>query len=256
MSKVLVTGGNGQMGQTLKSIVSEFPAFQFVFLSSQELDVTRAESCHRAFVKYNPDYCFNFAAYTNVEKAEEEEENVFEVNAEGCRNLSKSCLEFGVVLVHLSTDFVFDGEKESPYLVTDQPNPINVYGASKLQGEVYIQELLTRYFIVRTSWIYSEYGNNFRNTMLKLSQSKDVVKVVNDQIGCPTAAWEVCGFILKLIETKALYGLYHFSGNRVCSWFDFAVSIFKEEEINIAVEPVASVDYVTKAKRPKYSVLG
>lgn len=255
MIKILVTGANGQMGQVLRSISSEFPTFEFIFLSSQELDVTSLESCDNAFVKNSPDICFNFAAYTNVEKAEDEEEIAFGVNALGCKNIAKTCLKFDVSLVHLSTDFVFDGEKKEPYLITDSPNPINVYGASKLKGEHYIQELMTNYYIVRTSWVYSNFGHNFKNTMLRLSETKSEISVVDDQIGCPTNAVDVCYFIMSLID-KHVFGLYHFRGDRICSWYDFAVSIFKEENITIKVHPISSEEYSSKVKRPRYSVLG
>lgn len=254
MIKILVTGANGQMGQALRSISSEFPTFKFTFLSSQELDVTSVESCNDAFVKNRPNICFNFAAYTNVEKAEDEEEVAFRVNALGCKNIAKTCLKFDVSLVHLSTDFVFDGEKQEPYLITDSPNPINVYGASKLKGEQYIQGLMTDYYIVRTSWVYSDFGHNFKNTMLRLSETKSEINVVDDQIGCPTNAVDVCYFIMSLISKKD-FGLYHSRGDKICSWYDFAVSIFKEKNITIKIHPISSEQYPSKAKRPRYSVL-
>lgn len=255
MIQILVTGANGQMGQALQSISSQFGSIHFVFLSSKVLDISKIENCNSIFDVYKPNICVNFAAYTNVEKAEDETELAYRINAEGARNLAEVCLKYNTTLVHISTDFVFDGQQMTPYQLTDIPNPINVYGASKLKGEQYIQTLLVKYYIIRTSWVYSEFGHNFRNTMLKLAKTKTELNVVDDQIGCPTHALDICYFFMDLIQTKK-YGLYHFRGDTICSWYDFAVSIFKENKIEIKVNPIATEDYPTKAKRPKYSVLG
>lgn len=255
MIRVLITGANGQMGQAMQSIAAQYIAFDFVFLTRKMLDVSNIENCRSIFKKLNPDFCVNFAAYTNVERAEDEKELAYHINAEGCKNLAEVCLEFNTTFVHLSTDFVFDGEKTEPYVPTDLPNPINVYGASKLKGEQYIQELLVKYYIVRTSWIYSAFGHNFENTMLNLAKSKSEINVVNDQIGCPTHAVDICHFILALIQTHK-FGLYHYRGDLICSWYDFAVSIFNKNKIEIKVNPISTAEYPTKARRPKYSVLG
>lgn len=255
MIQILVTGANGQLGQALQSIRNQFVGFDFVFLTSQELDILNIEQCDRVFDAYKPNYCVNFAAYTNVEKAEEEIEAAYQVNAEGCKNLAEVCLKYETTLVHISTDFVFDGQQRTPYKTTDQPNPINVYGASKLKGEQYIQALLVNYYIIRTSWVYSEFGHNFRNTMLKLAKTKTELNVVHDQIGCPTPAVSICQYIMTLLQTQP-YGLYHYRGETICSWYDFAVAIFKENKIKIKVNPITTAEYPTKAKRPKYSVLG
>ncbi len=255
MKKVIVTGANGQMGQALQSIVSQYSNVQFEFFNSELLDISNYDNCVSIFEKYKPNVCLNFAAYTNVEKAEVEKEKAYLVNAEGSKNLAKVCWEFDVILVHTSTDFVFDGEKTEPYKINDFPNPINVYGASKLKGEQYIQEIANKYYIIRTSWVYSDFGHNFKNTMLKLAQTENEISVVNDQIGCPTNAIDVCEFIMYLLQENKSYGLYHFRGNKICSWYDFAVSIFKENNINIKVNAIASSEYSTKAQRPKYSVL-
>jgi len=255
MINVLVTGANGQMGQALQSIKTQFPTYNFYFLSSKSLDISKIERCMTVFDEYQPDICVNFAAYTNVEKAEDESEVAYQINAEGCKNLAEACLTYNVTLLHISTDFVFDGEKTEPYTVLDKPNPINVYGASKLKGEQYIQAMMEKYYIVRTSWVYSEFGHNFRNTMLKLAETKSEINVVHDQIGCPTHAVDVCYFIMQLLQETA-YGLYHYRGDTTCSWYDFARSIFKENKIEIIVNPIGTEAYPTKAKRPKYSVLG
>lgn len=256
MIQILVTGAMGQMGQALQSIANQFTDVHFVFLSSKILDISNYENCKTVFSKYKPDFCVNLAAFTNVEKAEEELSLAYLVNAEGCKNLAEVCLEFNTTLVHISSDFVFDGEQRTPYKTTDVPNPINVYGASKLKGEQYIQALLVQYYIVRTSWVYSEFGHNFRNTMLNLAQTRTELSVVDDQIGCPTHATDVVRFIMHLIAKKEAFGLYHYRGDQCCSWYDFAVSIFEEEKIKIKVNRIKSKDYLTKAKRPKYSVLG
>lgn len=255
MIQILVTGAAGQMGQALQAIAPQFLNVNFVFLTSKELDISNINNCKVIFEANKPNICFNFAAYTNVEQAEVEEVLAYRVNSEGVMNLAKTCLEYNCTLVHLSTDFVFDGENTQPYQVGDVPNPINVYGASKLKGEQYIQALLDKYYIVRTSWVYSEFGHNFRNTMLKLAKTKTEINVVDDQIGCPTHALDICYFLMDLIQTKK-YGLYHFRGETICSWYDFAIRIFKENKIEIKVNPIATEDYPTKAKRPKYSVLG
>ena len=254
MMLILVTGAQGQMGQALQSIHAQYPTVNFVFLTSNQLNVANIESCSVIFDQYKPNICVNFAAYTNVEKAEEEPNLAYAVNAEGCRNLATVCLQYDTTLVHISTDFVFDGQKDTPYTITDVPNPINVYGASKLKGEQYIQELLVKYYIIRTSWVYSEFGHNFRNTMLKLAQTRSEIDVVCDQVGSPTHAKAVCQFLLSLISTEN-YGLHHYRGDNICSWYDFAQSIFEENKIDIKVNPVTTAEYPTKARRPKYSVL-
>ncbi|MCS4239289.1 dTDP-4-dehydrorhamnose reductase [Myroides odoratus] len=256
MIKILVTGASGQMGQALQSIAHQYTDVHFIFLSSKELDISKKENIIAAFEIYKPDYCCNLAAYTNVERAEEEEALAFLVNAEGCKNLAEVCLQYDGTLIHISSDFVFDGAKNTPYTLEDIPNPINVYGASKLKGEQYIQALLVKHYIVRTSWVYSEFGHNFRNTMLNLAKTKIEINVVDDQIGCPTHATDVVCFILELILKKEKFGLYHYRGKQCGSWYDFAVAIFEEEGIKIKVNRIKSEDYLTKAKRPKYSVLG
>jgi len=255
MIQILVTGANGQMGQALQSISNQFIGVNFIFLSSNALNISKIENCNATFDRYKPKICVNFAAYTNVEKAEEEIALAYQINAEGVKNLAEVCLKYDTTLVHISTDFVFDGQQNIPYKPTDVPNPINVYGASKLKGEQYIQALLVKYYIIRTSWVYSEFGHNFRNTMLKLAQTKTEINVVHDQIGCPTHAVSICQYMMKLLQSQP-YGLYHYRGETVCSWYDFAVAIFKENKIKIKVNPITTAEYPTKAKRPKYSVLG
>jgi len=255
MKQILVTGANGQLAKAMQSVVNQFVGFEFIWMTRQELDIANLQECQRIFATYKPNICFNFAAYTDVERAEDEVELAYQINAEGCKNLAEVCLQYDTTLLHISTDFVFDGEQTTPYKIEDVPHPINVYGASKVKGEQYIQTLLVKYYIIRTSWVYSEFGHNFRNTMLKLAKTKTEINVVADQIGCPTHALDLCRFIRSLIQTER-YGLYHYRGDVICSWYDFAVQLFKENEIKIKVNPITTAEYPTKAKRPKYSVLG
>lgn len=253
--RILVTGSNGQVGQALKSISNEYFEIDFLFYDSSMLDITSLSKCQEVFSKVKPDYCINLAAYTAVDKAEEEKETAYLVNAEGVKYLAQVCKENKVVLIQISTDFVFDGNKNTPYTIEDKPNPINVYGASKLKGEEYIRTMLQQYYIVRTSWVYSDFGNNFKKTMLRLAKTRNELSVVNDQIGCPTDAVELSRFLMYLIQDKVTFGVYHYSGIKVCSWYDFAVSIFEEAGVKVEVRPIGSDEFAAKAKRPKYSVL-
>lgn len=256
MVRVLVTGAGGQSGQCLQSISQEYNEVEFVFMNSTELDITDEAMVNEVFSKEYFDYCLNLAAYTAVDKAEDEVELAYKVNAEAVLYLVRACQKYNVTLVHISTDFVFDGEKDTPYTVSDIPNPINVYGASKLKGEKYIKEHLEKYYIVRTSWVYSDYGHNFKKTMLRLAEMRDEVNVVCDQVGSPTDAKDLVKYLLLLMQEKQEYGVYHYRGNVVCSWYEFALSIFKENNINIKVNPIGTEAYPSKARRPRYSVLG
>lgn len=256
MIKILVTGAKGQVGQCLQSISHEYDGVEFFFFDSSQLDITNEVSIDEVFSKVYPDYCYNLAAYTAVDRAEDEEKLAYKVNAEGVMHLTRACNQYNTTLVHLSTDFVFDGHKQTPYTVSDISNPINVYGASKLKGELYVKANMERYYIVRTSWVYSDFGHNFKKTMLRLAETKSEVSVVMDQIGCPTNAIELCHFLMSLMQGNHDYGVYHYRGDVICSWYDFAVSIFKENNINIKVNPITTEEYPTRASRPRYSVLG
>ena len=253
---ILVTGANGQLGLTIQKYKNEYKNAVFIFCTSEELNITNEASIAEVFKKHLPDYCINCAAYTNVEKAEEEPEKAFLVNAEGVKKLAVVCKEYQTTLIHISTDYVFDGEKGTPYTVTDKPNPINEYGKSKLKGEQYIQELLTAYFIIRTSWLYSkEFGKNFYKTIVEKAKEGQEIRVVDNQIGCPTDTVNLHYFIKELVERKnTLYGIKHYCDTEILSWFDFAKKIVKQNEIE-EVEVVCDNSYITKAKRPKCSVL-
>ena len=255
MKRVLVTGANGQLGKSIHRISSNYPELKIIFTDVEELDITKAEEVNAFFEKHAFDYCINCAAYTAVDKAEEEVDKAFLINATAVKNLAEACKP-EAVLIHISTDFVFDGGKRTPYTEEDTPNPLSVYGKSKLKGELFIQEILDRHFIVRTSWLYSEYGNNFVKTMLRLADTRDEISVVNDQIGSPTYAGDLASLLLEIVKgDTAKYGIYHYSNEGEISWHDFAVEIFKHHKKDVRVIPIPTSSYPTAAKRPGYSVL-
>ena len=256
MIKVLVTGTNGQLGRCIRDLKVDTPEIDFTFVGSEALDITNDLDVNAIFDENDFDYCINCAAYTAVDKAESDIDNAFLVNAEGVKYLAAACKGNNVILIHISTDFVFDGEKGEPYTEEDVPNPINVYGASKLKGEEYVQEILEKYFIVRTSWVYSEYGNNFVKTMLRLADERDEINVVSDQVGSPTYAGDLACFLINFISSQNdNYGIYHYSNDGVISWYEFATEIFRIANVSIKVNEIKTVDYPTPAKRPIFSVL-
>ena len=257
---VLVTGANGQLGQSIQFIANQYPNIQFIYTDYQELDITNFESCLTVFAKYKPQFCINTAAYTAVDKAESESDKAHLINAVGPENLAKVCKEFNTILVHISTDFIFDGTSKVPYLETDVPNPKSIYGQTKLDGEIAIQKNWEKHFIIRTSWVYSQFANNFMKTMLRLASELDNLSVVNDQIGTPTNAVDLAEVLLKIItscqtESHEVFGIYNFSNEGVCSWYDFAATIFHQKGIEIDLKPIPTDSYPTPAKRPAYSVL-
>lgn len=256
MKKILVTGSNGQLGSCLKIKSKEQKTLDFVFLDSKGLDVTNSKQINEVFNNNNFDYCINCAAYTAVDQAEEDTNEAYNINVLGSKNLAEACKKFKVILIHISTDFVFEGKAKAPYLETDITNPINIYGQTKLLGEKVIQSTLSEYYIIRTSWLYSEFKNNFVKTMLNLASKRDVLNVISDQLGTPTNANDLSSTILKIINSNIKrYGLYHYSNLGETSWYGFAQFIFKHLNINIQVNAVNSDQFVTKAKRPNYSVL-
>ena len=255
---VLVTGANGQLGQAIQFVAGNYPKIEFVFCSSLDLDITNKENCESVFDIIKPDFCINAAAYTAVDKAESEPEKAELINVIGAKNLAESCKKANAKLIHISTDFVFDGSKKEPYNEADLPNPKGVYGRTKLDGEIAIQEVFDAYFIIRTSWVYSQFGNNFMKTMLRLASERSSLNVVNDQIGTPTNAVDLANAILKIVESKTSndqYGIYNFSNEGQCSWFDFAKKIFEINEVKIDLNPIPTIQFPTPAERPKYSVL-
>jgi dTDP-4-dehydrorhamnose reductase len=257
MNNIIVVGGKGQLGQCLQEKVNNASEnYTFTFLGSADFDITSAEQTAAVFEKYNPQYCINCAAYTAVDQAEEDQQNAFEINEYAVKRLAENCLKYNTTLIHISTDFVFNGDSSIPLTEDLATNPVNVYGLSKLKGEQEIGNLLEQYYIIRTSWLYSEKANNFVKTMLKLSQSRSELTVIYDQVGTPTYAMDLAEVILKVIQDDPkAYGLYHYSNEGVASWYDFAKAVFEFAEVDMKVLPVASSAFVTKAKRPHYSVL-
>ena len=262
---VLVTGANGQLGQSIQFIANQYPNIQFIYTDYQELDITNFESCHTVFAKYKPQFCINTAAYTAVDKAESEAEKAHLINAIGPENLAKVCKEYNTILLHISTDFIFDGTSSSlsmtnGYKETDIPNPQSVYGKTKLDGELAVQKNWEKHFIIRTSWVYSQFANNFMKTMLRLASERDSLSVVNDQIGTPTYAVDLAETLVTIIQSSIIhhpssFGIYNFSNEGQCSWYDFAAAIFHQKGISIDLQPIPTSAYPTPAKRPAFSVL-
>ena len=256
MVSILVTGGDGQLAMCFRDLESNFPNFEFKYKNSSELDISNFESVSKLFKDKAFDWCINCAAFTNVDKAEVDSERAFEVNQIGAKNLALMCKANSVKLIHISTDFVFNGTKSFAYSETDDTDPIGVYGLSKLKGEQEIIKYHDAHFIIRTSWLYSEHGNNFMKTMIKLSKTKNHLKVIVDQIGTPTYATDLAQAILDIVKKNPInYGLYHYSNEGVASWYDFAKAIFKEKQVILNITPIKSIDYETAAERPHFSVL-
>ncbi len=254
--KILVTGGAGQLGQALQAIAPKYSNLSFYFTDSGETDITSVESVEKTFSKFNPDYCINAAAYTAVDKAESEPEKAQAVNVTGARNLAEACKKHDTVLIHVSTDFVFDGTKTSPYTEEDITNPKSIYGATKKDGEVAIQHAMENYYIIRTSWVYSEYANNFMKTMIRLGSERESLNIVSDQIGTPTNANDLAAAIIQIIISgKKEYGIYNYSNMGIASWYDFACEIFRVNNINVNANAIPTSAYPTPAARPSYSVL-
>lgn len=257
MIRILVTGSNGQLGWTIQQMAKDYPDISFVFKDSTELDITDKTQVEGIFNTYSFDYCINCAAYTNVEEAETHPNRAFAINAEGARKLAKSCKKKGTILINISTDYVFDGEKGAPYTVNDAPNPINEYGKSKLKGEQYIQEIVGNYFIVRTSWLYCKaYGKNFYRTILEKAKTEKVLYVTDQQTGCPTNTFNLAGYLLEtIIKNKKEYGIYHYTDGKVMTWYGFAKRILKENDLERKISLEKAKDFRTFAPRPDNSVL-
>ena len=256
--KILVTGANGQLGMTIKELFSKNDDnLDFVFVSKEDLDITNNENINQFFINNKFDYCINCAAYTNVEQAERTPEIAYKVNDAGVKHLAIACKVTNTILVQISTDYVFDGEKNTPYTPNDRPNPINEYGKSKRKGEEHIQDILKKYFIIRTSWLYSKkHGRNFYKTILEKAKSKAELSVTTDQTGCPTDAINLSNYIIDLAKgTTVNYGIKHFCGEKEMTWYDFAKQILKENNLSHKVKLVKAKNYHTFARRPKKSVL-
>ena len=256
MKKILVTGANGQLGQCLQKISSQFEEFEFIFTDSETLDITNKEEVNDFFWQNAPDFCINAAAYTAVDLAETDIEKAFLVNADGTENLAEACAENNAQFIHVSTDYVFDGENNLAYTEEDFTNPLGVYGASKLAGDELALEVNPCSVILRTSWVYSEFGKNFVKTMLNLFATKEELNIVADQFGQPTNANDLAEGIMKIIKSEKITpGIFNFSNLGRISWFDFAEKIAELSEAKIKLNAIETSQYPTPAKRPKNSVL-
>ena len=257
MKKILIIGGNGQLGNCLNKLISEYALdYEFHFTDYDTLDITNQKQINEYFSEYEPHYCINVSAYTAVDLAEQEKEKAFAINAEGVKYLAEACAEKGIDLIHISTDYVFSGDTNIPYSEGDFTNPLSVYGASKLEGENLALENNPKTIIIRTSWLYSEFGKNFVKTMLNLFGSKDELNVVADQFGQPTNANDLAEAIMKIISTEEKeYGIFHFSNYSETTWFDFAKKIAELSKSKIKINPISTEQYPTPAKRPMRSTM-
>lgn len=260
-SKILVTGANGQLGNELRRLCRSYPGLEFIFTDVDMLDITNPDAVSVFMEASKPAMVINCAAFTDVEGAEENVKQARKVNSLAPQVLAAACAMQNAFLIHISTDFVFDGESSKPYKEDDETNPISVYGNSKLEGEEKIRTVFDDYLIIRTSWLYSEYGHNFLRTILSLAKEKEKIEVVTDQIGSPTYARDLANCIIDIIiksilNPKAyLPGVYHYANQGECSWYEFAKEIIKQAGLSCEVLPVDSSKVVRVAKRPKYSVL-
>ncbi len=255
MNRILVTGANGQLGSEIQALAKE-SGYTYLFTDREELDICNAQKVAEFLDINGIEIIINCAAYTAVDKAESEQEAAYKINAEAPKNLATESKKRGIVLIHVSTDYVFDGTSCVPYKESDTPNPIGIYGKSKLAGEEAIREIGCKGAIIRTSWLYSSYGANFVKTMLRLGAEREKLGVVFDQIGTPTYARDLAKTILGNIETFAAKEgeVYHFANEGVCSWYDFAKAIMQTAGLPCKINPIESFEYPTPAKRPHFSV--
>ena len=256
MKKVLITGAGGQLGQCFQKQAGKFPDLEFVFATSEMFDLTLTPVMDIFLRKHQFDYCINCAAYTNVEQAESNREMAFHVNADSVKHLARACRDNDVTLIHFSTDYVFDGCKKTLYSEEDETSPINIYGGSKLMGEESIQKEMEKYFIFRTSWLYSDIGHNFYNTIIKRAEAGEELNITTEQTGTPTNAYDLAEFVLRIIDQDSSeYGIYHYSNLGEATWYDFAAEILRLTGNSGKVELKENNSFVTVAKRPEYSVL-
>lgn len=256
---ILVTGSDGQLGSELKKLAVQKEEMHFFFRDLPDVDITDKERVAQVCREHDITVIVNCAAYTAVDRAEEDAETVFRVNRDGAAVLARAAKECGALLMHVSTDYVFNGDSCVPYRENDLPSPLGVYGRSKWEGEEEVHRIAPSYMIVRTSWLYSTHGHNFVKTMLRLGEEREELKVVFDQVGSPTHAADLAGALVSILarhDSAHTYSeTYHYSNEGVCSWYDFARAIMKFKGLHCTVLPVGSEEYPTKAKRPHYSVL-
>lgn len=253
VTTILVTGAKGQLGSDLVNVL-KLSGYQVFGMGKTELDVTNEEEVNKVLTLLKPDIIIHCAAYTQVDKAESEPDLAFLINAIGTRNIAIAAEKVDSKLVYISTDYVFDGNSTKPYHEFSSVSPINIYGSSKLAGEMMVRDFHSKFFIIRTSWVFGINGNNFVKRMLQLSEEKETLKVVNDQTGCPTYTVDLSVCILQLIETNK-YGIYHVSNTGSCTWFDFAKEVFRQTNKAVKLEPCTSEEFSRLAKRPLNSVI-
>lgn len=255
--KILVTGCNGQLGREiinqLESKKTKGEPIELLKCDKEYLDISNFEDVYTYILEKKPEVIINCAAFTNVDLSEEKVDLAYKINALGSKNLAIASEKVKSKLVYISTDYVFKGDKKTPYREDDTTNPTNIYGKSKFLGEQYTKDFCSRYFIIRTAWLYGD-GNNFVKTMLRLSESKKEINVVDDQVGSPTSTKELAVCVLNLINTE-YYGTYHGTNNGFCSWYEFAKKIFEIKNIDVKVNPITSYKFPSKVNRPSYSVL-
>ena len=246
--KILVTGVKGQLGyDVVKALESR--GYQPVGVDREEMDLMNNNMIQNFIMNLKPEAIIHCAAYTAVDQAEEEVEICYQINAEAVKVMAECAKTLDIPMIYISTDYVFDGTKASEYVETDIPNPINVYGASKLKGEQYVQQLLEKFYIVRISWVFGINGNNFIKTMQRLGNEQDQLNIIHDQVGSPTYTAHLAPLLVDMIETDQ-YGIYHATNEGYCSWYEFADEIFKQSQLDVMLHPITTDQYKTKAKRP------
>ncbi len=251
--RILVTGANGQLAKSIRQMMNHFSQAEILFMDRSELDIVNIASTTRIVTRLDAKYIINCAAYTNVEKAETDIENCILVNHQGVKNLALACENLPTRIIHISTDYVFDGNSKNPYSETDPCNPINQYGLSKLRGEAELD--MGKHIIIRTSWLYSVYGHNFFRRMWELANRRSEITVVDDQISSPVYCNELVKFIALCCNQDVASGLYNFSNSDACSWYDFASAIIRYVNPECIVKPISSIEFPQQAKRPSYSFL-
>ncbi len=256
MKKILVTGSKGQLGNELQVAAKAFSQFELVFTDVDELDICNLTAIEQFVKNAGFEAIVNCAAYTAVDKAETDDDLCYKINRDAVQNLAQVAQNNGLKLIHVSTDYVFDGTQYAPYVETDMVCPVSVYGKSKLAGEEMALKYCEQVAVIRTSWLYSAFGNNFVKTMIRLGQERESLNVIFDQVGTPTYAADLANAILQMLNTEVFVsGVYHFSNEGVCSWYDFAKKIHQLAGVTCKVSPIETKDYPTAAARPHYSVL-
>ena len=253
---ILVLGGTGQLGQCLQKVASERNITSITFADEIVGNILDREILEKLFIQEKPAFVINCAAYTAVDKAEDEVDLARKINRDGAENIAKLCLKYDATMLQVSTDFIFEGNVPALLTETDPNVPISVYGLTKLEGEIAVEAILEKYYIVRTAWLYSEFAGNFLKTMLRLGTERDSLGIIADQIGSPTYGVDLAEALLEIIASdKKAYGIYHYSNEGAISWYDFAQAIFELGKVNVIVNPLKTSEYPTKATRPAFSVM-